>query len=63
MSSVPDFTKIPARPTPEGIERRGVYHAQDVPADAALQSLPGMPPYVRGPYTTMYVRRPWTIRQ
>lgn len=25
--------------------------------------LPGFPPYLRGPYTTMYVRRPWTIRQ
>lgn len=63
MSQVPDFTKIAARPTPEGIERRGLYRAADVPPDAALESLPGMPPYVRGPYTTMYVRRPWTIRQ
>jgi methylmalonyl-CoA mutase len=63
MSQVPDFTKIPARPTPEGVERRALYRAEEVPADAALESLPGMPPYVRGPYTTMYVRRPWTIRQ
>jgi methylmalonyl-CoA mutase len=63
MSQVPDFTKIPARPTPEGIDRRGLYRAEDVASDAALQSLPGLAPYVRGPYTTMYVRRPWTIRQ
>ena len=28
-----------------------------------MQTLPGFPPYVRGPYSTMYARRPWTIRQ
>ena len=63
MSQIPDFTEIPARPTPEGIERKALYRSEDLPADEALRSFPGMPPYVRGPYTTMYVRRPWTIRQ
>ena len=63
MSQIPDFTEVPARPTPEGIERKALYRSDDLPSDEALKSLPGMPPYVRGPYTTMYVRRPWTIRQ
>ena len=63
MSKVPSFTDLPARPTPEGIERRTLYRADDLPDDPALRSFPGMPPFVRGPYTTMYVRRPWTIRQ
>ncbi|MCH2102079.1 MAG: methylmalonyl-CoA mutase [Planctomycetes bacterium] len=63
MSQVPNFTQIPARPTPEGIERRSLYRAEDLVSDEALASLPGLYPYVRGPYTTMYVGRPWTIRQ
>lgn len=63
MSQIPDFTAIPARPTPEGIDRKALYRSDDLNGDEALRSFPGMPPYVRGPYTTMYVRRPWTIRQ
>jgi len=63
MSQIPDFTQIPARATPEGVARKALYRAEDVSSDTALSSLPGLPPYVRGPYTTMYVRRPWTIRQ
>jgi methylmalonyl-CoA mutase len=49
--------------TPEGIERKRAYDASDLDGVAHLDSLPGFPPYVRGPYTTMYVRRPWTLRQ
>ncbi|MEM6672538.1 MAG: methylmalonyl-CoA mutase [Planctomycetota bacterium] len=46
--------------TPEGIDVESTYEPEALPH---LGSLPGFPPYVRGPYTTMYVRRPWTIRQ
>ncbi len=49
------------RETDSGIEIEPVYTADDV---AGLQSeLPGEFPYTRGPYPTMYRRRPWTIRQ
>ena len=47
--------------TPEGIALLPQYRARpDVPW---LHSVPGFAPNVRGPYTTMYVRRPWTVRQ
>jgi methylmalonyl-CoA mutase len=53
--------------TPEGIEVKPVYIAADRDAAVAegypLDSFPGEPPYVRGPYPTMYVNQPWTIRQ
>jgi methylmalonyl-CoA mutase len=49
--------------TPEGISIHGLYGPEDLGACSHLGSLPGFPPFVRGPYTTMYVRRPWTIRQ
>ncbi len=53
--------------TPEGIDVKPVYIAADrdaaVAAGYPLDSLPGEPPYVRGPYPTMYVNQPWTIRQ
>jgi methylmalonyl-CoA mutase len=53
--------------TPEGIDVKPVYIAADrdaaVAAGYPLDSLPGAPPYVRGPYPTMYVNQPWTIRQ
>jgi methylmalonyl-CoA mutase len=49
--------------TPEGIDVRPAYTATDLDGLDHLRSLPGYPPYVRGPYTTMYVRRPWTVRQ
>ena len=49
--------------TPEKIEVRPVYTASDLEGVDHLRTLPGYPPFVRGPYTTMYVRRPWTIRQ
>ena len=53
--------------TPEGIEVKPVYIAADRAAAEAegypLNSFPGEPPFVRGPYPTMYVNQPWTIRQ
>ncbi|MGB5696251.1 MAG: methylmalonyl-CoA mutase [Polyangiales bacterium] len=49
--------------TPEGIDVKPVYAAEDLTPVTHLQTVPGLPPFVRGPYSTMYVRRPWTIRQ
>ncbi|MGE4364937.1 methylmalonyl-CoA mutase [Mycolicibacterium austroafricanum] len=53
--------------TPEGIDVKPVYIGADrdaiVAAGYPLDSLPGEPPFVRGPYPTMYVNQPWTIRQ
>ncbi|MBS4729523.1 methylmalonyl-CoA mutase [Mycobacterium sp. SM1] len=53
--------------TPEGIAVKPVYIAADRAAAVAegypLHSFPGEPPYIRGPYPTMYVNQPWTIRQ
>ncbi len=53
--------------TPEGIDVKPVYVAADrdaaVAAGYPLDSFPGEPPYIRGPYPTMYVNQPWTIRQ
>ncbi|MHC4824727.1 MAG: methylmalonyl-CoA mutase [Planctomycetota bacterium] len=48
---------------PEGIEVQEHYLPSDLDGVAALDSMPGAPPFLRGPYSTMYVRRPWTIRQ
>jgi methylmalonyl-CoA mutase len=50
-------------PTPEGIAVRPLYTADDLAALEALDSLPGLPPFLRGPRATMYAQRPWTIRQ
>ncbi|MHA3022105.1 methylmalonyl-CoA mutase [Mycobacterium sp. BMJ-28] len=53
--------------TPEGIEVKPVYTAADrdeaVGQGYPLDSFPGDPPFIRGPYPTMYVNQPWTIRQ
>ncbi len=53
--------------TPEGIAVKPVYTAADRSAAVAqgypLDSFPGEAPFVRGPYPTMYVNQPWTIRQ
>jgi methylmalonyl-CoA mutase len=47
--------------TPEGIEVRPLYTAED--AAGTDPGLPGFAPYTRGPYASMYTGRPWTIRQ
>ena len=51
------------RTTPEGIEIRDLYTAADTAGLDFLDTYPGVPPYLRGPYPTMYVTQPWTIRQ
>ncbi len=49
--------------TIEGIDVKPLYTREDVEGLEHLRSLPGFPPYVRGPKATMYAGRPWTIRQ
>jgi methylmalonyl-CoA mutase len=76
MSQIPDFTKLDfaealAAPsasvapwqTPEDIAVKGTYEAADLKGVEALDSYPGIAPFLRGPYPTMYVTQPWTIRQ
>ncbi|NOQ64959.1 MAG: methylmalonyl-CoA mutase [Methyloprofundus sp.] len=47
----------------EGIKVKPLYSAEDLEGLEHLGSLPGAPPFVRGPYASMYPGRPWTIRQ
>ena len=49
--------------TPEGIEVKPLYTAEDLEAMEHLHSLPGFAPYLRGPRASMYAGRPWTLRQ
>jgi methylmalonyl-CoA mutase len=49
--------------TPEDIPVKPVYGPEDVKSLDFLETYPGMPPFVRGPYPAMYVTQPWTIRQ
>ncbi len=49
--------------TPEGIAVKPLYTAADLAGLEAVASLPGFPPYLRGPRATMYANRPWTVRQ
>src|SRR5436190_16523126 len=77
MTQIPDFASIdfapaaaktnaaPAQPwlTPEGISVKPVYGPDDMRGIDFLDTYPGLPPFLRGPYPTMYVTQPWTIRQ
>jgi methylmalonyl-CoA mutase len=79
MTAIPDFTKLAyaagSRPaasalptgdlwqTPEDIPVKPVYTAADRDGLPFVETLPGIAPYLRGPYPTMYVNQPWTIRQ
>ncbi len=76
MSRIPDFTKIDfegveagaaalgeAWQTPEGIAVQPSYDAADTDGLDFLDTRPGLAPFLRGPYPTMYVQRPWTVRQ
>ncbi len=77
MTQIPDFGAIafadaaalPAaampKPwlTPEGIPVKPVYGPDDVAGLDFLGGYPGIAPYLRGPYPTMYVTQPWTVRQ
>ena len=74
---IPDFTKIAwekpeAVPgtvadgqwqTPEGIAVKTGYGERDLRGLPFLDTWPGAAPFIRGPYPTMYVQQPWTIRQ
>jgi len=46
--------------TPEGIKVKPVYTSADAPP---TEELPGVYPFTRGPYASMYTAKPWTIRQ
>ncbi|RAK62532.1 methylmalonyl-CoA mutase [Phenylobacterium kunshanense] len=77
MSAFPDFATLPfdgptaatqpatgaAWTTPEGLAVQPSYAAEDAAGIAALGGYPGLAPFVRGPYPTMYATNPWTIRQ
>src|SRR5713101_5072834 len=77
MSRIPDFANIAfentarvepaggAEPwlTPEGIPVKPGYSEADLQGIDFLETWPGIAPYLRGPYPTMYVTQPWTIRQ
>ena len=52
-----------AAETPEGIRVKALYTEEDLDDLVHLGTLPGLPPFVRGPRATMYAGRPWTIRQ
>jgi methylmalonyl-CoA mutase len=49
--------------TPEGIQVKPLYTAEDLENLEHVNTLPGFAPYVRGPMATMYAGRPWTVRQ
>lgn len=49
--------------TAEDIDVKSYYHRQDTESFEHLDFAAGIPPFLRGPYSTMYVQRPWTIRQ
>jgi methylmalonyl-CoA mutase len=61
-SGVDDASKEPWL-TPEGIPVKPVYGADDIAGIDFLDTYPGIAPYLRGPYPTMYVTQPWTVRQ
>src|SRR5690349_3970024 len=77
MTRIPDFSSVdfapaaakentaPAEPwlTPEGIPVKPIYGADDLNGLDFLETYPGIAPYLRGPYPTMYVTQPWTVRQ
>lgn len=77
MSNIPDFSTVAfedvasspsvakAAPwmTPEGIPVKSAYSADDLQGIDFLDTYPGIAPYLRGPYPTMYVNQPWTVRQ
>ncbi|MCX6966347.1 MAG: methylmalonyl-CoA mutase [Verrucomicrobia bacterium] len=79
MSTIPDFStltlEVPApaplsaAPQPavwrtvEQIDINSVYTAEDLAGNQLLNYTAGIAPFLRGPYATMYVARPWTVRQ
>ena len=77
MSAIPDFSTVSlGKPvtggsvadgsvweTPERIAVKPLYSAEDIEGLDFLKTWPGLPPFLRGPYPTMYVNKPWTVRQ
>ena len=78
MTNFPDFTKLDlgtpdakakspdlgeAWETPEGVEVKSTYTADDRKGLDFLDDYPGLAPFGRGPYPTMYTNQPWTVRQ
>ncbi|MDX2185477.1 MAG: methylmalonyl-CoA mutase [Opitutaceae bacterium] len=78
MNTRPDFAQIPFRLSAEGpsavqapvirttdemIPIKAVYTEADRSRSETLDTVPGFAPFTRGPYPTMYVTRPWTVRQ
>jgi methylmalonyl-CoA mutase len=57
------YTGVPPWETPEGIAVAPFYTDADLAGLDFLGTFPGIAPYLRGPYATMYVNQPWTIRQ
>ncbi|HEY0945844.1 MAG TPA: methylmalonyl-CoA mutase [Opitutaceae bacterium] len=55
--------EAPPVQTDEQIPVKAVYTAADLPATDVLDTMPGFAPFTRGPYPTMYVVKPWTVRQ
>ena len=49
--------------SPEGIQINGLYTSADLSGLDALDTYPGLTPFLRGPYPAMYTTQPWTIRQ
>lgn len=69
-----DFSQLHFKPAPKKLNPKesfeldslmvnDLYTPDDIQHHKLLRSLPGVSPFLRGPYTTMYVRKPWTIRQ
>lgn len=58
-----DTNVNPPLMTPENIAIKGQYSASDLEGMEHLNYAAGIAPYLRGPYSTMYVMRPWTVRQ
>ena len=56
-----DHTTLPPY-TPSPIQLKPIYFEEDS-MEGVEKELPGHYPFTRGPYTTMYTERPWTIRQ
>lgn len=62
-SPQPDSKSISLWQTAEGISIQSRYAKTDLEGMEHLNYAAGIPPYLRGPYSTMYVNKPWTIRQ
>src|SRR5574337_1012397 len=62
-SELPGAGETRIWPTPEGIDVKSFYDLRDREGLDLSHDWPGLPPYLRGPYPTMYVSQPWTLRQ